>query len=349
VDLRGRFAKTAPVEIKGKVNPLAKDLFLDVKAGVRDIELGPFTPYSGKYVGYAIEKGKMTFNVEYKVENRKLAAKNQLILDQLTFGDKIESATATKLPVQLAVALLKDRHGVINLNLPISGSLDDPKFSVGGIIVQVLFNLIEKAVTAPFALIGSMFGDSGEELAYVEYDPGLAVLTPESQEKLTKLQTALIDRPGLKLDITPRVDPEKDREGLRQYRYQQEIKAQKLKDVVKQGTSVKSLDEVNVEPAEYEKYLTKAYKAAKFPKPRNAIGIAKDLPPAEMEKLMLTNMQVSNEDLVELANTRAQIAKNFITKDEQVPLERVFLLAPKIEASKADDTRKASRVDFSLK
>jgi uncharacterized protein involved in outer membrane biogenesis len=349
VDLRGRFAKTAPVEIKGKLNPLAKELFLDIKAGVRDIELGPFTPYSGKYVGYAIEKGKMTFNVEYKVENRKLAAKNQLILDQLTFGDKIESTTATKLPVQLAVALLKDRHGVINLNLPISGSLDDPKFNVGAIIVQVLFNLIEKAVTAPFALIGSMFGDSGEELAYVEYDPGLAVLTPESEEKLTKLQTALIDRPGLKLDITPRVDPEKDREGLRQYRFQQEIKAQKLKDVVKQGTSVKSVDEVKVDPAEYEKYLTKAYKAAKFPKPRNAIGIAKDLPPAEMEKLMLTNVQVSNEELVELANTRAQIAKNFITKNDQVPLERVFLLAPKVEASKADDKLKASRVDFSLK
>ena len=349
VDLRGRFAKTAPVEIKGKLNPLVKDLFLDIKAGVRDIELGPFTPYSGKYVGYAIEKGKMTFNVEYKVENRRLAAKNQLILDQLTFGDKIESTTATKLPVQLAVALLKDRHGVINLNLPISGSLDDPKFSVGGIIIQVLFNLIEKAVTAPFALIGSMFGDGGEELAYVEYDPGLAVLTPESQEKLTKLQTALIDRPGLKLDITPRVDPGKDREGLRQYRFQQELKAQKLKEVVKQGTSVKSLDEVRVEPAEYEKYLTKAYKAAKFPKPRNVIGIAKDLPPAEMEKLMLTNMQVSDEDLVELANTRAQIAKNFITKDDQVALERVFLLAPRIDAPKADDKLKASRVDFSLK
>jgi hypothetical protein len=112
---------------------------------------------------------------------------------------------------------------------------------------------------------------------------------------------------------------------------------------------VKSLDEVKVEPAEYERYLTKAYKAAKFPKPRNVIGIAKDLPPAEMEKLMLTNVQVSNEDLVELANTRAQIAKNFITKDDQVARERVFLLAPKIDVPKADDKLKASRVDFSLK
>ena len=100
---------------------------------MRDIELGPFTPYSGKYVGYAIEKGKMTFNVAYKIENRKLAASNQIVIDQLTFGGKVESPQATKLPVMLAVALLKDRNGVIDVNLPISGSLDDPKFSIGGI------------------------------------------------------------------------------------------------------------------------------------------------------------------------------------------------------------------------
>jgi hypothetical protein len=349
VELRGRFAKTAPVEIKGKINPLVKNLVLDVKAGVRDIELGPFTPYSGKYVGYAIEKGKMTFNVEYKVENRKLAAKNQLILNQLTFGDKIESPQATKLPVLLAVALLRDRNGVINVNLPISGSLDDPKFSIGGIILQIIFNLIAKAVTAPFALIGALVGGAGEELAYVEFEPGRAVLSQESQDKLTKLQQALVERPGLKLDITPRVDPEKDREGLRRYRFEQQVKAQKLKDMVKKGASVASVDEVKIEPPEYETYLKKAYKAAKFPKPRNVIGIAKDLPPEEMEKLMLTNTPVTDDDLNQLANARAQAAKDFITKGEQVALERVFLLAPKVEAPKGEEKLKASRVDFSLK
>ena len=155
VELRGRFAKTAPVEIKGKINPLIRNLFLDLAANVRDIELGPFTPYSGKYVGYAIEKGKMSFDVQYKIENRKLAAKNKLVLNQLTFGEKVQSPQATKLPVLLAVALLKDRNGVIDVNLPISGSLDDPKFSIGGIVIHIIFNLIEKAVTAPFALIGA--------------------------------------------------------------------------------------------------------------------------------------------------------------------------------------------------
>jgi len=351
VDLRGRFAKTAPVEIRGKVNPLIQNLFLDLKASVRDIELGPFTPYSGKYVGYAIEKGKMSFAVEYKIENRQLAAQNQLVLNQLTFGDKIESPDAIKLPVLLAVALLKDRNGVIDVNLPVSGSLDDPKFSIGGIVWRVILNLLEKAVTAPFALIGNLLGGggAGEELSYLEFEPGRALITPESQEKLTKLQTALIERPGLKLDISGRYDPGTDGEGLRRHRFDQQVKAQKLKDLVKKGSAVKSVDEVQIDAAEYEKYLERAYKAAKFPKPRNVIGLTKDLPKEEMEKLMLTNTQVSDDDLLELANQRGQAAKDVLTREEKVALERVFLLAPKPADAAAQGKGKASRVEFSLK
>ena len=349
VDLSGRFAKTAPVQIKGKINPLVKNLFLDIKADVHDIELGPFTPYSTKYVGYAIEKGKMSFNVEYRVENRKLAAKNRLTLDQLTFGDKIDSPTATKLPVLLAVALLTDRNGVIDVSLPISGSLDDPKFSVGGIVLQIIFNLIEKAVTAPFALIGSLFGDGGAELSYVEFDPGRAALTPGADEKLTKLQKALVERPKLKLDAAGHADPDKDREGLRRYRFDQQVKAQKVKDLVKKGASVTSVDDIKIEPPEYENYLKRAYKEAKFPKPRNLIGIPKDLPKEEMEKLMLSNIQISDDDLLQLANQRAQAAKDFVTRGDQVPVERVFLLAPKLEPAKGEAKLPAARVDFSLK
>lgn len=351
VDLRGRFARTAPVEIKGKINPLIQNLYLDVTANVRDIELGPFTPYSGKYVGYAIEKGKMSFDVAYKVENRKLAAQNKLVLDQLTFGEKIESPDAIKLPVLLAVALLKDRNGVIDVNLPISGSLDDPKFSIGGIVIRIIFNLIEKAVTAPFALIGNLLGGAGggEELSFIDFDYGTSALSEAGQDKVGKLQTALIDRPGLKLDITGRADPEQDREGLRRHRFDQQVKAEKLKDLVRQGAAVKSVDEVTIDPAEYEKYLKRAYRAAKFAKPRNAVGMVRNLPEEEMEKLMLTNTQVSDDDLTQLAIQRAQAAKDAITRDGKVALERVFLLAPKVEAGKADDKAKPSRVEFSLK
>jgi uncharacterized protein involved in outer membrane biogenesis len=349
VDLRGRFARTAPVEIKGKVNPLLEDLFLDLEASVRDIELGPFTPYSGKYVGYAIEKGKMRFAVDYKIENRKLAAQNQIVIDQLTFGGKVESPQATKLPVLLAVALLKDRNGVIDVNLPISGSLDDPKFSIGGLIVQVIVNLVTKAVTAPFALIANLIGGGGAELSYVEFEPGRAVLTTQALDKLATLQKGMIERPAIRLDITPRVDPQADREGLRRYRYEQQVKAQKLKDLVKQGSAVQSVDEVKLEQPEYEKYLARAYKEAKFPKPRNVIGLPKSLPVEEMEKLMLTNTQVTDDDLVKLANERGQTVKDFLTRSGEVVLERVFLIAPMVEAPKPDDKLKGSRADFALK
>ena len=349
VDLRGRFAKTAPVEIKGKINPLAQKPFLDIQANVRDIELGPFSPYSDKYLGYAIEKGKMSFDVAYKVEDRKLSASNRITLDQLTFGEKVDSPTATKLPVLFAVSLLKDRNGVIDVNMPIGGSLDDPKFSISGIVLHIIFNLIEKAITAPFDLIGSLVGGGGAELSYVAFEPGSAALTPAADDKLTKLQKALTDRPALKLDASGRSDPNKDREGLRQLRFEQQVKAEKLKDLVKRGASVSSVDDVKIEPQEYEDYLKRAYKAAKFPKPRTFLGFQKDIPKEEMEKLMLTNIVVSDDDLLQLANQRAQATKTFITRGDQVPVDRVFLLAPKLEPEKGSDKLPGSRVDFSLK
>jgi hypothetical protein len=347
--LRGHFAKTAPVEIRGKLNPLLKDLYLDLRANVRDIELGPLTPYSAKYVGYAIEKGKMSFDVAYKIEHRKLIAANRLVLNQLTFGGRVESPQAIKLPVLLAVSLLKDRNGIIDVNLPVSGSLDDPKFSIGGIIVRIIFNLIEKAVTAPFAMIANLVGGGGgEELSYIEFDYGRNALASAGQDKLAKLRTALVERPGLKLDITGRVDQELDREGMRRYRFEQQVKVQKLKELVKQGASVPSVDQISLAPKEYEKYLRAAYKDAKFAKPRNALGFTKDLPVDEMEKLMQANTLVTDDDLGALANQRAQLAKDAITRDGKVALERVYLLAPRLDA-KGDGKRSASRVDFALK
>ena len=356
VDLHGHFADSAPVQIQGRINPLVRDLFLDLKASVRDIELGPFTPYSGKYVGYAIEKGKLRFDVAYKIDHRKLSASNQIVIDQLTFGGKIESPQATKLPVMLAVALLKDRDGVIDVNLPISGSLDDPKFSIGGLIIKVIVNLITKAITAPFALLGHLGGaGEGAELSYVDFDAGRSALSPQAQDKLGTLQKGLVDRPALKLDITPQVDPQADREGLRRYRFEQQIKAQKLIDLVKQGEAVKSVDAVKIEPQEYEKYLRRAYKQAqfpkdsKYPKPRNLIGMQKDLPVEEMEKLMLANIAISDDDLVQLANQRGQAVKEAITRSGTVAVERVFLVAPKLEGGKPDAEAKSSRVTFALK
>ncbi|MEN6488681.1 MAG: DUF748 domain-containing protein [Smithella sp.] len=231
VNLKGNFGYGSPVEIRGKINPLIKDLYADIKVDFRNIELSPVTPYASKYLGYPITKGKLTFTVEYLVDKRKLNAKNKVLFDQLTLGDKVESPTAVKAPVKLAVSLLTDRNGRINLDVPVSGSLDDPQFKVWPIIWQIIVNLFTKALTAPFALLSSITG-GGEELSFIEFDYGSSTVSEENLKKVNALIKALAERPQLKLDIEGYVDPENDREGLKKAAVNRKIRAQKIKDTL---------------------------------------------------------------------------------------------------------------------
>jgi hypothetical protein len=344
MEVRGKYANSAPVQILAKLNPLAAKSYLDLKADITGVDLTGFSPYSGKYAGYAIEKGKLSLNVAYKLENNQLAAENRLFIDQFTFGDKIESPDATKLPVNLAISLLKNNRGEIDLNLPISGALDDPQFSIGGLVIKVIVNLFVKAVTSPFALLGSMFG-GGEELSNVEFAVGRAGIDAVATKKLESLAKALVERNSLKLEVTGRADPESDKEGVKRVAIERAMKAEKLKDLKKAGEG-NSLDEIDIAPEEYKAYLTRAYKEAKFPKPRNVVGLQKDLPVEEMEKLMLTNLPASDDDIKTLADRRAEAVQGWLVEQGKVPPERVFLLPPKVEH---DDKGKGSRADFSLR
>ena len=349
LELRGKYANSAPVQILAKLNPLAAKSYLDLKADITGVDMVGFSPYSGKYAGYAIEKGKLSLNVAYKLENNQLAAENRLFIDQFTFGEKIESADATKLPVNLAISLLKNNRGEIDINLPISGSLDDPQFSIGGLVVKVIVNLFVKAVTSPFALLGSMFG-GGDELSNVEFAVGRAGIDAAAGKKLEALAKALTERNSLKLEITGRADPEADKEGVKRVAIERAMQAEKLKDLKKAGEG-KSLDDIAIAPEEYKTYLTRAYKEARFPKPRNLIGLQKDLPVEEMEKLMLTNLPATDDDLKALAVRRSEAVQSWLVEQGRVPPERVFLLPPKVEADDTGKTGggKASRADFSLR
>ena len=164
VDIRGKIGHHIPMEIVGKVHPFKSNFFVDVKASLRDFNLSPLTPYSGKYAGYKIEKGSLSFDLKYLIQGTKLDAENKVVIDQLTLGDRVDSPDATKLPVGLAIVLLRDSNGKINLDIPLTGRTDDPEFSVWRIVLQVIVNILTKVATAPFALLGSLFG-GGEELS----------------------------------------------------------------------------------------------------------------------------------------------------------------------------------------
>ncbi|BDI05013.1 DUF748 domain-containing protein [Sphaerotilus microaerophilus] len=211
VKIAGALDDGAPLSIGGRIHPLGARLFTDIEASARGIALTRLSTYAERYAGYAIEKGSLSVKLQYKIDQGRLEAQNQLFLDQLTFGNPVESAEATKLPVLLAVSLLKNRRGEIDLHLPVAGTLDDPQFSVGGIVWKLLLNLLEKAVTAPFALL--MGGDSGET-AQIDFAPGSAELSPAARERLDALAAKLTDRPGLKLEATGHADAQRDGAAL---------------------------------------------------------------------------------------------------------------------------------------
>ncbi len=328
--LAGTIDDDAPVDINGRLNPLAPQLFLDIEGRTKGVDLPRLTPYAVKYAGYPITKGKLSMEVSYKVENEKLTANNHLFLDQLTFGEKVESPTATKLPVLLAVALLKNSKGEIDINLPISGTLNDPKFSVGGIIVQVIINLLTKVVTAPFTLLAAAFGGS-EELGYIEFAAGDAALKDDQTKRLDTLAKALNDRPGLRLDIIGRVDPAVDTDGVRRAKYDSKLKAVKVKGLVRRGGDAVDPASVTVAAEERPALIAAVYSDEDIPgKPRNFIGIATSIPPAEMETLILANLAVTPEDLRALANQRAAAVRNQLETQGKVSRERLFLVEPKL-------------------
>ncbi|MCA7959042.1 DUF748 domain-containing protein [Burkholderia multivorans] len=345
VDVAATLAGNGPISIKGSVNPLIDKPALDLTATAHDIELTNLTPYSAKYAGYPITKGKLNVDLHYQLANDQLKANNHIFIDQLTFGDHIDNDTATKLPVKLAISLLKNTRGEIDVNLPVSGSLSNPEFSVGGLIWRALLNLIAKAVTSPFSLLAHAFGSGGEDLGYVEFAPGSAVLTDAQQKKLDTVVKMLTEKPSIRLDLIGRVDPDKDTPGLRTAYVDRLVRQQKLKDVVGQGESIDPMT-VNVEPGEYDKYLTRAYKAADFKKPRNLIGLQKTLPEADMKKALAEHAPADDNALRALAQQRAQAVRQYL--EGKIDAKRVFVVAPKLDAKGIEDKGATTRVDFGL-
>ncbi len=336
LSLKGRAEGTAQLDISGQINPLATPLAMDIKGQVRDLELPPLSPYSAKYAGYGIERGKLSVDVRYRIEpDGKLEASNQIVLNQLSFGDRDSNSTAN-LPVKLAVALLADRNGVIDINLPVSGSLNDPQFRLGPIIVRLIFNLIGKAITAPFSLIASAFAGGGADASQVEFDAGRALLDDADRRQLEAVAKALENRPALRLTIVGHADLESERGGWQRARLDALLQAEKRRRLARDGAAVPPV--VQVEATERETLLREAYRRADIPKPRNLIGIAKDIPPPEMEALLLAAQVPGDEAMRELAVARAVAVKDFLL-GLKLGEDRIFLGAPRAQAASGEAAR----------
>lgn len=350
ITLEAALNDTAPVAIDGTMNPLQPEAQLDVTGKATDVELTGMSTYATQYTGYPITGGELTANVHYTLDQRKLSADNHFFITQLTFGDRVESPGIRHLPVKLAVALLKDSQGNVNIDLPVTGSLDNPQFSVGSLVWRAFVGLIGKAVTAPFRLLGAAFGGGHhEDLDYVAFAPGSAVLDAKAQSRLKQIATMLQQKPGLQLQITGRVDPAKDVAGLRKVTVDDLIHREKVLDTQGKHADVSPavLAAVEITPDEYVKYLKRAYKHDDFKgKPRDYLGLK--LPEAaEMRKLMADSVPTDEKALQALAERRADAVRAWLVADKFAG-NRIAVEAPKLNAEGIDAGEPTTRAQFGV-
>ena len=358
LELRGRAEGTAALEVTGKLNPLAKPLALDIQAKVKDLEMAPLSPYTVKYAGHGIERGKLNVDVAYKIlPDGQLTASNKIVLRQLVFGNEVPGAP-TSLPVRLATALLADSNGVIDIDLPVSGSINDPQFRLAPVIFKALGTLIVKAITAPFSLLASALGGgAGEELNTVPFAAGSAELSPEARESLDKIAKALESRPALKMTVVGHASMEAEHDALKRARLMRMLRAEKRRATIQSNGTASATAEQGTEQgagqgaaplaisdAEYPELLTAVYKRADMSKPRNMVGMAKTLPVPEMEALLLANIDVADDAAQTLATQRGVAVRDYLAR-QKLPLDRLFLGATKV--APPDDKWKP-RADLSL-
>lgn len=339
VDLTGRLDHVAPLKIAGTINPLSEDAFTDLAITFDNVDLTTGGPYFRKYVGYELSKGKFSFDVKYKVSQKLLEAENKVVVDQLTFGEKTNSPDATSVPVPLVVALLQDRKGRIEVDLPIRGDLKDPDFKYGKVLLSTLGNLLTKMAASPFALVGKLIpgGGSGEELQFFEFEAGSATPAASELKKAETLTTALRERPGLRLEITGTADPVHDRQGLRL----QKLKAQLLATWQQGGGSPKDID---IPVVEEELLIKKRFNqqqsqqagVAKTPKPD---GAPKPLTVEEMRQQLAESIPIDEASLRSLAEQRAKQMRDQLAGEGKLAEERVFLTEVDLTASGYEKVR----------
>lgn len=358
IDLSGHVIdRFSPVSIKGTMDLLGYDQQTDMRVAFRNIELPVFNPYSGRYAGYAIAKGKLTTDFHYRIEHRALKADHHVIIDQLQWGQATESKERVPLPIRLATSLLKNRDGVIELNLPVAGSLDDPTFRVAPIVWKIIGNVIERAATAPFRLIGSLFAGA-EKAQYVDFAPGSAALPPGESEAFASLAKAFGQRTELRLDIPAGPGNREDAIVMADAHIDALLMAKEAKQGASASPATLKLDERRARLLEL--YKAKLGKKPVFPDTSAApstspkAGDQAELNDKDRRKMqevdwmraqLRTVFLPSSAELAKLGSARAIAVRNALLADGNIDPARVFM-ATERSVNEADGH---SRMELELK
>ncbi|MEP1595832.1 MAG: DUF748 domain-containing protein, partial [Halieaceae bacterium] len=317
VDLKGSVDGYAPVILNGNARPFGELPAVDLALSFEGVDLARLTPYSGTYAGYAIDRGILNLNVRYGLENNRLDGDNQIVINQLKLGERIESDKAVDLPINLALALLTDSNGVIDLAVPVSGDVNDPQFSLGSVIAGAVINLITKAVTAPFTLLAGLV-NSDEDLQSVIFPSGAVEPDENASAKLITLHDAMLQRPELTLVITGRLHPTADMKYLQA----QQLTAEMLAD----GLSEEAIATKN---DQWQNAIEKRYQTLN-PDEEESPSISKQA------DAVIASKVVPDSALKALADERAASVKRFLVNERGMAADRAVL-------EQADPTAEGNR------
>jgi outer membrane protein OmpA-like peptidoglycan-associated protein len=267
----------------------------------------------------------LSAQVHYRIgAEGQLEATHQLSLKQLRFGERSDHADAPNLPVKLAVALLADRNGVIDLNLPISGSINDPDFRVGPLVWRLVLNLIGKAILSPFSLLSGVFA-SEEQLQQIDFALGSADLDAAALQKLEAVAKLVIEKPVVRLTVVGQADLATEGEAWRQLTLRERVMDEKRRRQPRESKSANPISELSQD--EYSALLQAVYRRSSLPKPPDALGPVKELSAAEMEALLLAGIAVEDTDMRDLAQARAEKVRSVLL-NLKVPSGQLYLGAP---------------------
>ncbi|WP_150773432.1 DUF748 domain-containing protein [Pseudomonas fluorescens] len=339
VDVKGKVDRYAPVTIKGAVNPFDPMASLDIATSFKRVELTTLTPYSGKFAGYRIRKGRLNLDLHYKITKGQLQAENKVVVEQLQLGEKVDSPDAVSLPLKLAIALLKDVDGKISIELPVSGDLNNPQFSVMPIVWQTLRNLIVKAAAAPFKLIGGLVSGGGsEDLGSVSFAPGSSELSKDAEAALVKLSNALKERPALRLEIEGTAAKSSDGPLIAEQRLEREYQYNYYKMLQRRGEKVPAKAALlEVPDSEKGPLLEGIYRTRlKTQPPAEWKDLGKEDRTAKMREGVIQFWSSSEVLLRELGQERASSIKDYLVDKGQLADDRVYFIDAQLGEAEKD-------------
>lgn len=329
VDIAGKIDRYAPVSVKGQLNPFDPLDSLDIHTQFKQVELTTLTPYSGKFAGYRIRKGRLNLDLHYQISKGQLTAENSVVVEQLQLGERVDSPSAVDLPIRLAVALLKDSEGKIAINLPVSGDLNSPQFSVMPIVWQTLRNLVLRAAQAPFKFIGGLVsGGTQMDLSTVHFAPGSSAIDEEAQSALKTLASALQARPALRLEVEGMSAQSSDGPPLAEQRLQREYQSIYYRILQRRGDAVPAeTSQLQVPEDEQGALLEGIYRARlKQQPPAEWKELDNDERVAKLREAVMQSWGQSQLLQRQLAQTRAAAIKDYLVDQGGLAGERIYLL-----------------------